>query len=240
MKNLSLVKITMLFLAICFCGFIQAAPKTQDPFEPINRKIYKFNKTIDAMYIKPISMTYSKVMPKPIKHSVGNFFSNIKEVPSSINHIFQGKIKAATVNFLRLLFNTTFGLGGIFDVATPMGFAKQHTDLGQTLMHLGYTNTRYLVLPLFGPSTVRDGVGLIGNNFISPPYYFQPKWRNRYFASSTIHNRAYVEEEFADIMATAGIDEYILVRNAYLQRKQYLLDNNDNAENKVLLQGPPE
>ena len=195
-----------------------------DPFESINRKVYKVNKAVDALYIKPISMTYSKVIPRPIKTSVGNFFSNVGEIPNSINHFFQGQLKLSLNNVMRLIVNSTFGVAGMFDMATPLGFPNKRTDFGQTLMSLGYTNSRYIVLPIFGPSTVRDGVGVFANNFISVPYYLRPKWRNRYLIAQFIHNRAELQE-IVDIAKTAGVDEYALVREAYLQRRQYLGKN---------------
>jgi phospholipid-binding lipoprotein MlaA len=240
MKNRLSAKLSILFLVVFLFGFTSENKVKQDPLEPMNRKIYKFNKAIDAMYIKPISITYSKVFPKPIKRSVGNFISNVGEVPNSINHILQGKFKNATSNFMRLLINSTFGVCGIFDVATHMGFEKKQTDFGQTLARMGYKQSRYIVLPILGPSTVRDGVGLVGNNFASVPYYLKPKWRNRYLATQTVHKRAELQEDVADVMNTAGVDEYALVRDAYLQRRQYL--NNDgvvSAEDE-LLKGPPE
>ncbi len=213
--------------------------KAQDPLEPINRKIYKFNKVVDALYIKPISMTYSKVVPKPIKASVGNFFSNLGEVPGAVNQALQGQLKHATSNFMRLLVNSTFGICGLFDVATPMGFIKYRGDFGQTLMKGGYKQSRYLVLPILGPSTIRDGAGLVVNNFISVPYYLKPKWRNRYITTQVIHNRAETQE-IIDIVDTAGVDEYVLVRDAYLQRRQYMGNDGIVPVQKELLNGPPE
>jgi phospholipid-binding lipoprotein MlaA len=185
-------------------------------------------------------LTYSKVFPKPIKRSVGNFVSNIGEVPNSINHVLQGKFKNAASNFMRLLINSTFGICGIFDVATPMGFEKKNTDFGQTLARIGYKQSRYIVIPIFGPSTVRDGVGLVGNTFASAPYYWKPKWRNRYLGMQSIHQRAELQEETADVMDAAGVDEYALVRDAYLQRRQYLNNEGMVSTEDEFLKGPPE
>ena len=240
MKNILPAKLSILLLAVFLFGFTDEGKVKQDPLEPVNRKIYKFNKAVDAMYIKPISMTYSKIVPNPIKHYVGNFISNVGEVPSSINHILQGKFKNATSNLMRLLFNSTFGICGIFDVATHMGFVKKHTDFGQTLTRLGYKQSKYLVLPILGPSTVRDGVGLVGNTFVTVPYYVKPKWRNRYICTQIIHKRAELQEDVADIMNSAGVDEYALVRDAYLQRRQYLSNDGAVSTEAELLKGPPE
>ena len=105
---------------------------------------------------------------------------------------------------------------------------------------MGYKQSRYIVIPILGPSTVRDGVGLVGNTFVSVQYYLHPKWRNRYLTMQTIHRRAELQEDVADIMDTAGVDEYILVRDAYLQRRQYLNNSGVVSPENELLKGPPD
>lgn len=235
-------KIIGLFLTALICGSTLAAQVKQDPFESVNRKIYRFNKAIDAMYIKPISLTYSKVAPKPVKITVGNFINNMGDVPNTVNHFLQGKFKDAGNNLMRFLFNSTFGVCGIFDVASHMGFAKKATDFSQTLMYMGYKQSCYVVLPIIGPSTVRDGVGLVGNTFASVHYYLKPKWRNRYLIMHTLHKRAELQEEVVDILNSAGVDEYALVRDAYLQRREFLRNDGKPAANanQQPLQGPPD
>jgi len=210
-----------------------------DPLVPVNRKIYTFNKFVHAMYITPISMTYSKVMPTAIKTSVGNFLGNFGDIPSGINQGLQGQFKHAASDFMRVIINSTFGICGIFDVATPMGFVKYKGDFGQTLMKGGYKQSTYIVLPILGPSTVRDGIGLAGNSFVSVPYYLTPKWRNRYLAAQMIHNRSEAQN-ILDVIDTAGVDEYALVRDGYLQQRQYVSNDGELPTTDSLLKGPPE
>lgn len=210
-----------------------------DPIEGFNRGVYKFNSGLDAMYMKPAAYLYKKTTPAPVRNSVGNFINNLTEVPTTINQLLQGKPKQAGNDFLRLAINSTFGIFGLFDVATPIGLPRHREDLGQTFAAWGYKKSAYLVIPIIGPSTVRDGIGFVGNTFMTVPYYFNPRWRNRYIALFIVHKRDELRD-LEDIVHAAGVDEYAFVRNAYLQRKDY--DIKDSPEENVngLLDEPPD
>ena len=221
--NIYIMKKLKMFLIFFIC-FSCCAKSKDDPLEPLNRGIYRFNRVIDAMYLKPISRTYSGIMPYPIKVSASNFLRNVGGIPTVSNQILQGKASYAANDIARVLINSTLGIFGLFDVATPMGLPYHKEDFGQTLIRWGYKRSTYLMLPILGPSTVRDGIGLAVNSFISVPYYIKPKWRNRYFALFMLDKRADLKEA-EDLLEAAGVDEYTMVRNAYFQRRQYVAND---------------
>lgn len=231
-----------LFSSIAFgcAGKRKETATAADPLESYNRKMHKFNRVVNNMYLKPVAGMYKKSVPPPVRGAVGNFFSNVGEVPTTANQVLQGKPKNAGRNVLRFLVNSTLGIFGFFDVATPMGLPQQEEDLGKTLAKWGYKDSAYFVLPILGPSTVRDGIGLAGNTYMTVPNYLKPRWRNRYIIANGIHKRADIMEA-EDIVNAAGVDEYALVRDAYLQRRNYTIWG-DTAVNdgKVDLNGPPE
>jgi phospholipid-binding lipoprotein MlaA len=182
-------------------------------------------------------------MPTKLKKIVTNFFANLDEIPSLINNLLQGKLKAASDNTARFVVNTTLGVGGLFDVATHGNIPARREDFGKTLAVWGYKSSNYLVLPILGPSTVRDGIGTVATNYMSIPTYLEPRTRNRYFAARFVHRRDELKET-EQFIHSAGVDEYALVRNAYLQRRQYVIENSNNADSaddkNPILEDPPE
>lgn len=212
-----------------------------DKLEPINRGIYKFNRTFDAMYIKPIAQTYSKTFPSPVKTSINNFVNNIGEIPTTANSILQGNAKAAGNGITRFVINSSLGILGLFDVATSIGIKAQKEDLGQTLGKWGYTESTYLVLPILGPSTFRDTLGLVGDDFMSIPHYLKPKWRNRYSVMHAVNKRSNLIST-EDVLDVAGVDEYVFVKNAYLQNRAYKITGKDESptNDDLVLEGPPD
>jgi phospholipid-binding lipoprotein MlaA len=210
-----------------------------DPLEGFNRGVYKFNRTVDGMYIKPTSYIYKNIVPEAVRSYVGNFLHNIGEVPTTANSLLQGNAKGVGNGVMRLALNSTLGIFGFFDVATPIGFPREQQDFGKTLAKWGYKESPYLVIPILGPSTVRDGIGLVGNTFMSVPYYWAPKWRNRHLFVSTIQKRSDLEG-LEKVVEAAGVDEYTLVRNSYLQRRNYEIGKNNGSGSPDILEGPPE
>lgn len=211
----------------------------KDTFEPFNRTVYSTNRVIDALYIRPISKVYSNVVPKPYKGAIGNFINNLGEVPTMANEILQGKPHKFSNSTARLLINSTLGMFGLFDVASQMGIPRHKEDFGQTLAHWGYKNSAYLVLPILGPSTVRDSIGIFVNRYMTVENYFEPKWRNRYYGTTLVHRRTELQE-VEGIVGSAGVDEYSLVKNGYLQRRNFNINDGNGVTNNSYLDEPPE
>ncbi len=211
-----------------------------DPWKNFNRGMYKFNRFFDALYIKPLALTYEKV-PKPIRGLVNDFFSNIGEVPTIINFMLQGRLKLAGDSCARLFINSTIGILGLVDVASHYGYEKHPQDFGLTLKYWGYQNSCYVVLPLLGPSTFRDTFAFPVNLVMSPNTYLKPKWRNRYYAANTLNKRTYLLDT-EEVIHEASVDEYSLVKSGYLDRRQSLLmlGGGDNINKNEVLEGPPE
>lgn len=230
----------LLICQIAGCG----KPNSVDRFECFNRPVYHFNKAVDTVALKPVARIYEALIPKPLQRMVSNFFQNLGEAPNVANDILQGKFSAAGSDMARLLLNSTWGLGGLFDVASKgkPGIPKRYQDFGITLAHWGYTNTAYLVLPLLGPSTVRDGIGQVGNRYMSSPTYLSHvRLRNGLLALQVIERRTALLK--TDPAISESVDEYVFVRNAYLQHRQYQITArqvNGNAAAEVLLDEPPE
>ncbi|HSJ48560.1 MAG TPA: VacJ family lipoprotein, partial [Gammaproteobacteria bacterium] len=155
------VTLTLVPALLLAGGCAQRPPHQEiaDPLEPINRAIYQFNDKVDEFVLKPVAEGYQRVTPKPVQKGVHNFFQNLEEPIVIVNGALQGKPRQAASDSARFFFNTTFGVVGLFDVATSMGHPKHREDFGQTLGVWGFGEGWYLVLPLMGPSTVRDTSG---------------------------------------------------------------------------------
>ncbi|WP_133651073.1 VacJ family lipoprotein [Paraburkholderia flava] len=210
------------------CSTVQT-PIKEDPLEGFNRTVFKLNDTVDEYALKPVAKGYVFITPQPVRDSVTNFFSNIGDVYTAANNLLQLKITDGVEDIMRVVINTIFGVGGLFDVATLAKLPKHNNDFGLTLGHYGVPAGPYLVLPLFGPSTVRDTVGLIGNYYISPLSYVDPAWLSwsLYFLN-VVNTRANLLGA-GDVLNGAALDKYSFVRNAYLQRRKYQLTDGSSA-----------
>jgi len=192
----------------------------RDPLEPYNREMYKFNKAIDDAVVKPIAKGYKTVTPEPLSRGITNFFNNLADVTSAVNNLLQFKLSRAGSDVGRLAVNSTVGILGFFDVATNMGLASYKEDFGQTLGYWGADSSPYLVLPLLGPSTLRDTIGLGGDIVTNPLFSFQEQkvyWG--LVALDFVDQRADVLTT-GEILEEAAIDPYIFIRDAYLQRRR--------------------
>ncbi len=195
---------------------VQAAE--EDPFESVNRAVFRFNDTLDTYTLKPLAKGYQKVTPDFVEQRVTNVFANLGDVINLSNNLLQGKVRDAGVDTSRLLFNTTFGVLGLFDVATEMGLARNDEDFGQTLGVWGFGSGPYIVLPLLGPSSVRDAVGRVPDAYLQPYPYISPvSARNTLFAAELVDTRAQLLA--AERMITG--DRYVFIRNAYLQNREF-------------------
>lgn len=197
----------------------------QDPLEPTNRQIMKFNDALDKAAIKPVAEVYRDYTPQLVQTGVGNFFGNFRDLWSAVNAGLQLRPQEATENFLRVTFNTLLGLGGLLDVATEMGIPRTTLDFGQTLGRWGVPAGPYVVLPLFGPSTGRDTLGrgvqfandgLLDGDLVG--------LRNDLFVLEVVYQRAALLNA-GTLLDEAAIDKYSFVRDFYLQRRQNQIDD---------------
>ncbi|WP_296059766.1 VacJ family lipoprotein [uncultured Amphritea sp.] len=193
-----------------------------DPWEGFNRAMFRFNDTLDRYALKPVAQGYKVIMPNLIETGVSNFFGNLSDVGSMLNNLLQLKGNAAGQDLGRVVFNSTIGLGGIIDVATPMGLPEHNEDFGQTLGYWGMETGPYLVLPLLGPSSVRDGIGLIPDSMVDPVGEVDPiRTRNQLYGLRIIDTRAGLLA--AEQLLTG--DRYTAMRDAYLQRREFLVND---------------
>jgi len=209
-------------LALAACSTVQT-PSKDDPWEGFNRTMFTVNDKLDQYALKPVAQGYKRVTPQPVQNSVTNFFANIGDVYNVANNLLQLKIADGVGDLMRIVINSVFGVGGLFDVATLAKLPKHDQDFGLTLGHYGVPSGPYLVLPLFGPSTVRDGAGLLADHFINPITYVDPaglSWGM--YGLNVISTRANLLDA-SNLIEGAALDRYSFMRNAYLQRRRYLL-----------------
>lgn len=198
--------------------------KNSDPLESVNRAIFAFNDAVDRYALKPAAQVYRFISPNFVEVGVSNFFSNLREVPGLIHSSLQGNFSKAFNHSKRLLVNSTLGLLGFIDVAKEMGVEHNDSeDFGQTLASWGVGSGPYLVLPFFGPSTLRDGLSIPVNSYTNPISYVehdQTRWS--LLLGDIIDTRAKLLD--IESLSEDG-DKYLFIREAYLQRRQYLINN---------------
>ncbi|PKM05073.1 MAG: hypothetical protein CVV16_02720 [Gammaproteobacteria bacterium HGW-Gammaproteobacteria-6] len=191
-----------------------------DPWEPVNRAVFSFNDTVDTYSLKPIARGYNRVMPEPLNDGISNVFRNLGEPKNLLNNTLQGKFHDAGVDVARFLLNSTLGVVGVFDVATRMGLQRNDEDFGQTLGAWGLDSGPYVVLPLLGPSTVRDTGGRVVDGVALVNYSQQidhVPTRNTALGVDLIDIRAGLLSQERLIRG----DRYNFVRNAFLQNREY-------------------
>ncbi len=202
-----------------------ASPSTRtpgDPLEPMNRVVFKVNDTIDQHIAVPIAKGYQKITPHPLRTAISNFFSNLGDLNNFANELLQLKITDATEDLIRFAMNTTFGIGGLIDFATPARLPKHHQDFGLTLGRWGIPSGPYLVLPIFGPSSFRDGVGLAVDTRFSPMIYAPVDAKRPLYALQFVSARSDMLGA-TNILQQAALDKYSFVRDAYTQQRQAAL-----------------
>jgi phospholipid-binding lipoprotein MlaA len=195
---------------------------TADPWEPLNRPIYRFNDTLDKVIIKPIAKGYEFIIPSVIRQGVTNFSRNLRTPLVGINNLLQGKGKAATNDLGRFLMNSSFGVGGIFDLATPAGFDQNDEDFGQTLAVWGVPSGPYVVVPLLGSNTLRDALMIPANVFADPLFHVKNRSvRDKIYGLRLIDVRQRLFA--AERLMKDSQDKYLTVRESFLQRREYLI-----------------
>jgi phospholipid-binding lipoprotein MlaA len=197
---------------------LMASSAEEDPYERVNRAIFSFNETLDTYALKPIAKGYRAITPQFLEDGVHNFFGNLGEARNLTHDLLQGKVRAAGVDTSRFLFNTTLGGLGFVDVATRMGLQRNDEDLGQTLGTWGVESGPYIVIPLLGPSSVRDGLARVPDSYLQPyPYMNDVSSRNALRGVDLVDTRA----SFLDAEKMVTGDKYIFLRNAYLQNREF-------------------
>jgi len=220
-RVVSIVAASLLFVS----GSLLAQDIEQDPWENFNRSIFNFNEGLDKAIAKPIAKGYRAITPDPVEQSISNVFSNLLEVRNVINDVLQGKLGQAANDSGRFLVNSTLGLAGLFDVAEKMGLPQSDgEDFGQTLAVWGVGKGPFVMLPLFGPSSLRGTVGLPVDSYSNPVTYINdvPVRNSLYFVDLVVTRASLLDAE-----ALISGDKYVFLREAYLQRRDYLV--NDGA-----------
>ena len=224
-------------MALTFVAGCAHSPPSnpQDPFESVNRGVYKFNDTLDRYALRPVAKGYRAITPDPVERSIGNFFNNLFYPTTIINSYLQAKFHNGTSDVARFIVNSTLGIAGLFDVATGLGLPEHDEDFGQTLGYWGVGQGVYLMLPLLGPTTGRDGIGRIGDSFTNPLAYVGEIDSLSNLEALTIQlslQALYLIDLRAGLLGfdqniRNAFDPYLFVRGAYLERRLNLVHDGD-------------
>lgn len=230
MKSLHSSRLPRLFLwswALLFCLSGPTAPaygqaletiEDRDPFIDINRLVFGFNEYFDNLLLRPVAIAYVNFVPPPMRAGVNNFFGNVDDLNTMANNLLQGKIGDAISDCGRILINSTVGIGGLIDVASELGLEKHQEDFGQTLGVWGVEPGPYVVLPIFGASSVRDTFGFVIDSFANPVYYLEDdKIRVSTYGVERVDWRMDLMQ--AEALVTG--DSYLFVREAQFQNREY-------------------
>jgi len=236
----------VLGLAALFSGAVHAQTldkNVNDPLEAFNRVIYRFNVEVDNLILKPVTNTYTRFVPEPARNCVSNVFGNISDVGTALNNALQGKLSDAVSDLCRVAINTTIGIFGCFDIASDMGLEKHREDFGQTLGRWGVEAGPYVMLPLLGPSSLRDAIGLFAvDSQIDPVGNLNhTRTRNQLTGLRIVDQRAALMYA-SSIIENAALDPYVFVRDAYFQRRNsqvYDGDPPDEAPRQPVTQAAP-
>lgn len=223
----SAVRIGVLAVTLALAGCASTNPK--DPFENFNRAMFSFNDTVDQAALKPAAEAY-RTLPSFMQTGVGNFFGNLGDVWTAVNNLLQGKVGDGMSDVMRFTFNSTFGLLGFLDIASEAGLAKHKEDFGQTLGKWGVASGPYLVLPLLGPSTLRDTAATPVDLTGDPWDYARPiGLRNSGYVVRVVDQRAAVLDA-SNLIEEAALDRYVFVRDAYMQRRESKVRDGGSAD----------
>ncbi len=217
----------LLLVAGCATG-PNANPR--DPLEPLNRHVDRFNDDVDSLVLKPVATVYKKAAPPLVRTGVSNFFNNVADIGSLLNNVLQLKLRASAEMLMRVSVNSTYGLGGVLDLASELGLERHTEDFGQTLGYWGVPPGPYLVLPILGPSTVRDTTALIVDYEGDVTGYVDPIGTRTALNGLRIVNTRANLLRLGTLLEEASLDKYSFARDAYLQRRRALvLDGEDDG-----------
>ena len=203
------------------------ATTNKDPLEGVNRGVYKFNDVADKFIMKPVATAYKTVAPTPVRKGFNNFFNNLGSITTVLNDLLQLKFGSAFADAGRFVINTTFGIAGFIDVAGMDKIPNHKEDFGQTLGYWGVGNGAYLVLPLLGPSTLRDATGFVVDRVTTDPITYthnigEVRLHNQLRAAQLVDARTELLDA-GDLVDNASLDPYSFMRDAYLQRRESLV-----------------
>ncbi len=223
----------LLLLCLSLVGCASLPPNAQrdprDPWERMNRATFKFNDGFDKAVYRPVAKGYVRITPLPVRTSISNFMDNLAYPVTIVNDLLQLKFPRFGRDTTRFLVNSTVGIGGLFDVASRSGLDKTENDLGQTFGHWGAGPGPYLVVPFLGPSDVRDGLGRVGDIWLDPRHYIKNSWISwPLWGLDVIDLRARLLS--SDYLLDSAYDRYAFLRNAYLQRRAYLINTGKGSE----------
>jgi phospholipid-binding lipoprotein MlaA len=241
MRKIKVAILLCSITAIVGCASIPAGsqPSPHDPWESFNRSVFEFNEGLDAYLLKPVVAGYRFVLPEFVREGIYNFFSNYSDIYTALYNLLQGKPGFAFNDLMRVVVNTTMGLGGLLDLATPGGLEKHKEDWGQTLGVWGVPAGPYVVLPFFGPSNVRDTVGTVAD--LESDYLFRllpdVALRNSITGLRVVNARN-TYYEAGDLLDGAAIDKYTFMRDAYIQRRAYQINEGRDEEEPAIYENP--
>ncbi|MFV1998205.1 MAG: VacJ family lipoprotein, partial [Acidiferrobacterales bacterium] len=218
-----------------------AAEINGDPYERLNRNLFTFNDGLDRYLMKPLSKGYDTITPGPVSRGITNFFNNLGEPRNVLNAALQGKLTQTASSTVRFLINTTLGIGGFFDVARYGGMKPHKEDFGQTLATWGMEGSSYVIIPVLGPSSVRDVIGELVDFFTYPLLYYNDRGvRNALYVLYLTDRRANLLIATEVLEEAAGEYRYEFVREAYWQnRKNVIYDGNPPLDLPYLLEDEP-
>ncbi len=209
--------------ALALLGGCATTASRVDPLEPANRALFEVHEVVDGNVVRPLAEAYVDYVPEPLRIGVSNFYNNIDDFFSGINGLLQGKLEKAGDDFGRVVVNTLFGLGGILDPASDLGIERGNEDFGQTFAHWGLPAGPYMFVPLFGPMTAVDATGYLLRVLWGPVGQISKvPLRNSLYGLGYVDLRARALAA-GEIVDTAALDRYLFTRNAYLQRRRYLV-----------------
>lgn len=226
-------KLTHLLISLSLVTMVTgcATQSNKDPLEGVNRGVYKFNDVTDKVLLKPVATGYKAITPTPVRKGVNNFFNNLSSITTVLNDLLQLKFAHAFTDAGRFVINSTFGIAGLIDVASMDNIPQHKEDFGQTLGYWGAGNGAYLVLPILGPSSVRDTTGLVFDTFTTDPIQYVHRQGN-IAASNWLRAGQLVDKrtellDAKDLVDDASLDPYAFARDAYLQRRNSLIADGD-------------
>jgi len=221
------------FLVLIFVSLLTACATTgsgdpRDPMEGFNRGVYEFNEALDGAVFDPISKVYKAITPEFVDSGISNAFSNLDDISVIVNDILQFKFAQAFSDLARFVFNSTLGLLGFFDVSTEMGLAKHNEDFGQTLATWGMGSGPYLMVPFFGPSTLRDATGfVVDTGLLNPVFYIDDELiRAGLLTLNYVDFKADLTSA-SNLLEEAALDKYEFIKNAYFDRRENLINDGE-------------
>lgn len=227
-----LLAVLLLAVSAAACASSNGAGEYSDPFEPFNRKVHGFNTGLDEAVIVPVSKGYRAITPNPVEAGVSNFFDNLSYPLTATNQLLQGKPGKGIEAVLRFGINTTIGIAGIFDVATPLGLEHQKEDFGQTFAKWGFASGPYIVVPLRGGMTLRDAAGGVAGIPLNPVYYVEDADTATGLRVLSVVDRS---ASLLDERRLVARDSYLFQRDAYIQRRQYQIRDGAVVEDDPFL-----